>query len=251
MHVKKIFHISGWIVFILFAVCLSVWAVKVNSNAHSTTVPFPYTHTDHIDPETLTNEILHAIGYPNAVPIVTKADTFRVVLYNHPHQQELDMKWHSLTSNFTIRIPEKNLGLSYQLQILPSGELHILYRNEIKFDGLFNEIPHPTTGYALIDLFRAIRDFPAVSYRELTEYGGESADLYTIGLNEGLLLAENFSYNKYGPVENDEQRDGIPFLVSNMKWGKIRDASLEDDDPMRYYSYGGEGGTNVYYYPGS
>lgn len=255
---KRSTKTSVYAVMILFVICLCIWIMIINKNANAnpkqTSIPFSYNYADDIDPETLTNDIMQAIEYPDAVPIVTKLDRFRVVLHNHPTQQETDLGLHSLTSSFTIRVPKRDdvQILSYEFQATPNGELVITYRKEITYEGRPNEQPHPTSGFTLNELFSAVRDFPVVSYRELTAYGNESADLYAIEFNEGgPLLGQDFSYNVLGTVQNDGNENKIPFLISHMQWGEIRDDSLAYDDPHRYYSFGGEGRANLYYYPES
>jgi len=201
---------------------------------------FPYKQANEIDPQLITQSILQAIGYPEAVPVVTKGNRFGVVLYNYPEQQEKDKRLHSLAASFTVRV--ENKLYSYQLQADRSGELFVT-----------NEVPHPNSGFALTDLFSAVRDFPAVSYRELALHGDESADLYGINLDESgpLLTGGNFNYNRYGFLQNEsgDRGIGIPFVMFHSNWGTVRDASLDIDDPHRYHGFGGEGKTNLYYYP--
>lgn len=247
---KKIIKTGACVVIILFVICLCVWMFFLNTNAYpkQTHISFSSIRSGDIDPEMLTDNIMKAIGYPKAAPIVTKEDIFFVVLYNKP-KLEADMKLHSLASSFRIRVPEKDdmRVLSYEIRVSQNENLVIIYRDEIN-DEQPNEYSHPQSGFNLTDVFSAIRDFPAESYRNLTKYGEESADLYSIRLNDDLLFGENFSYNINGSAQNDKIEDGIPFLISHMKWGKVRDDSLDDDDPQRYYSFGGEGRVNLYYF---
>ncbi|RJX41189.1 hypothetical protein D3P09_04145 [Paenibacillus pinisoli] len=240
-------------IMIILIVSLGVWFVwaKENGAPKQAKVPFPYKQTNEIDPQLITQSILQAIGYPEAVPVVTAGDRFGVVLYNYPEQQEKDKRLHSLTASFTVRV--ENKLYSYQLQADRSGELFVTYANEIKYVGLPNEVPHPNSGFALTDLFSAVRDFPAASYRKLALHGDESADLYGINLDESgpLLTGGNFNYNRYGFLQNEsgDRGIGIPFIMFHSNWGTVRDASLDIDDPHRYHGFGGEGKANLYYYP--
>lgn len=232
------------IMLILLGICIGA-AVILTTNSNHTSIPFPYTQANDIDPNTLTKEIMQAIGYPNATPILTEKDRFLVLLYSNSHQKEAQMGFHSLASTFRINIEEKNSTriLTYELQLSRNGNLDIIYSNEIQSDEQTLNI------FTLNELFSAIRDFPVTAYRELTEYGHRSADLYQIRLNDGPLLGENFSYNEHGPVQNDKNKNGIPFVITNMMWGKILDDSLDVDDPYRYQSIGGEDGINLIYHP--
>jgi len=243
---------SVFVVIFLFVIGLSILAVMINKNEHPkhTSIPFTYQRADDVDPEMLTKDIMQAIGYPNAVPYLTNEDRFFVVLYNQPKQQDTDKGLNRIASTFRIRLPNEQV-LSYEFRATQSEELMIVYRNEVKSERRPNEQFHPSSDTALADILGAIRDFPAESYREHTEYGNESADLYQIHFNDGLLSAEKFSYNMDGPVENNDHGNGIPFVISHMRWGKIRDESLDYNDHDRYYSFGGEGRANLFYYPRS
>lgn len=248
---KQLTKIGACVCIIVFVSCLCFWLFlsNTNTNAKQTHISFSPISSDNIDPELLTNNIMKAIGYPNAVPIVTKEDRFFVVLYNQP-KQDTDMKLHSLASTFRILVPKRDdmRLLSYEIRTSQNGDLVIVYRDEINEERP-NEHTHQSSGFNLKQVLSAIRDFPAVSYRKLTKYGNENADLYQIRLNDDLLTGENFSYNIDGSAQNDKIEDGIPFLISHMKWGEVRDDTLDDDDPHRYYSFGGEGRVNLYYFP--
>lgn len=228
-----------------------IWSASTDDYPRTTHISFPYIRAEDIEPEIITKDIMEAIGYPDIVPIVTKDDWFRVVLYNFPKQNDIDMKLHSLSSSLTVRVPDKDQVMTYELNLSQSGELEITYRNEI-YEGLPYGNTHPISGFSFNELLSAIRDFPAESYRERTEYGDEHADLYEITLNSGgSLLGESFVYNKNGhvQVDGDGKEYAIPFLIVHNNWGKVRDDSLNQDDPQRYFSFGGKGRTNAYYYP--
>lgn len=82
----------------------------------------------------------------------------------------------------------------------------------------------------------ALRDFPAVSYREQTEYGSEEANLYGIEFNfYDRLFAENFYYNNHGYLKNVDtvNHSNKVSFISHLNWGDIRNASLPYDDPHR------------------
>lgn len=222
----------------------------------SVIVPFPYSTAGEIDPETLTAEILQAIGHRDAVPVVTAEVDFSAVLYNRPGRQDKDLELLHLRGTFVIRVPQKEgmTKLVYQFGY-SEKEMSVLLRHqisdEILVDGRRIQHPHPNGGDALADLFTAVRDFPADQYRTLTDYGKENADLYSLQLGSHILSAESLSYGSGGAPRNDERQDGIPFLITNMEWGEVRDASRDVDDPHRYVSFGGENGVNVFYHPGN
>lgn len=251
----KTLQLSALAIMMIIAISLGVWFVWTEENEapKQAKVPFPYKQANDIDPELITQGIMQAIGYPEAVPVVTAGDRFGIVLYNYPGQQEKDKRLHSLAASFTVRV--ENKLYSYQLQAERSGELFITYAYEIKYEGLQNEVPHPNSGFELTDLFSAVRDFPAESYRELTQHGDESADLYGINLDESgpLLTGGNFNYSRHGFLQNEsgDRGMGIPFIMFHSNWGAVRDATLDIDDPHRYHGFGGEGKTNLYYYPES
>lgn len=98
-------------------------------------------------------------------------------------------------------------------------------------------------------MFHAIRDFPIESYREFTKFGYEKTDLYGITFNDGLKNAEDFFYDKNGYVQKNENKNKIPFIIIHLKWGEIRDHTLNYNDPDRYNDFVGEGRTNLFYIP--
>ncbi|OBR68189.1 hypothetical protein A7K91_10230 [Paenibacillus oryzae] len=230
---------------------LVTWFVvsKGQENSRTVYIPFTYSQAKEIDPEGLTAAIMNAIGYPDAVPIVTVFDRFSVNVYSKPAEPEKDLGIGQVAFRFTLNVPGKNgdRQLAYEANNSIDNELAILYLGEIEYSGLPNEIRHPKSGYVLADLFSSIRDFPAKAYRELTQYGAEHADVYQISFNDRLRAAEELSYDTNGLVLL-ENIDGIPLLITNMQWGAVRDESLAVDDPKRYSSMGGQNGINLNYY---
>ncbi|WP_151733492.1 hypothetical protein [Paenibacillus tengchongensis] len=156
----------------------------------------------------------------------------------------------SLHSSFILHIPDHRNN-AYNLScefIVADGELVITSRKEALNGRRPDNEARPTHGYTLSHLLSALKDFPVDSYRERTEFGHEHADLYEIRLNsEALIVGEHFSYNSNGLIENDGE--GIPFVLSHLRWGEVKNASLPYHDPLRYYSYGGEGKANLFYRP--
>lgn len=251
MNEKKM--LIKWFVVILLPICIIISVVSFYMEEHTKQVeiPFPYINAENIEPDKVTEDIAKALGYPEVVPIVTKEDRFWGVFYNDLLQPGNQMKMHSLYSSFTMLVPEKNKVriLSYELKV-SSGELVITYRKEIKYGRRPNEKTYPNYGYTLSNLLSAMRDFPIDTYHELAEVGHENADLYEIRMNsEAPLEGESFSYNRKGYIENNE--GGIPFIISHLQWGGVKEDALNHNDPKRYSSFGGEGRTNLFYFPES
>jgi hypothetical protein len=230
---------------------LMTWFIvsNVQENSRIVYIPFTYSQAKEIEPEGLTSAIMNAIGYPDAVPIVTVFDRFFVNVYSKPAEPEKDLGLGELAFRFTLNVPGKNGDklLAFEVNNSRDNELAILYLGDIEYSGLPNEIRHPKSGYTLADLFSSIRDFPATAYRELTQYGAEHADVYQISFNDRLQVAEQLSYDRNGLVQL-ENNDGIPLLITNMQWGEVHDESLAIDDPKRYSSMGGQNGVNLNYY---
>ncbi|WP_150269854.1 hypothetical protein [Paenibacillus tepidiphilus] len=239
-----------WMILAGLTICIMSWGASVYRAEHAKQVriSFPYINVDNIDPDKVSEEIAKALGYPHLVPTVTKEGRFWGVLVSHPQQSD-DMKIQSLHSSFIVHVPDQNKEriLSCEFYI-SGGELVITYRKEMDNGRRRDEEPHLIHGYALSNLLSALKDFPVDSYRERTEFGYEHADLYEIRLNsEAPIAGEDFSYNRDGYIENDEE--GIPFILSHLQWGRVKNASLSYNDPLRYYSYGGEGKANLFYRP--
>lgn len=205
---------------------------------------FSYLRATEIDPEELTNDIMKAIGQPNAIPIVSMEDSFRVVLYNSP--KEMNLELHSFTGRFKFLVPGIDTVQDYQFQYHTQSQEYVIInvtgaRDQLSID--------QATSFRLVDLFSAIRDFPIESYREFTKFGNEKTDLYGITLNDSLKNADDFFYDKNGYVQENENKNKIkiPFLITHLNWGEILDDTLNYNDPHRYYSFGGEGRANLFY----
>lgn len=245
--------------FIFVSISLCIWIVTIHSKEKTQQfqIPFSYIHAGELDPEALTADIMNAIGYPDAIPFVTKEDRFSATLYNRPNMQN-DLEFKTITSRFKVRVPstDKLQIMSYEFQLpLQKDHLIIIESNETTFNNSSLEqpvSPVPNDAFSLNELLSAVRDFPADSYREHTQYGDEDADLYDIRYDGGgALIAESFFFNKHGYLDTTEKGEGdeILLLMSHLSWGEIRDESLPYDDPLRYYNFGGEGRANLLYIP--
>lgn len=178
-------------VLLLMITGLATWFIvsKIKENSRIVFIPFTYSQAKQIEPESLTDAIMNAIGYPDAVPFVTVLDRFSINVYSKPTVPEKDLGIGEVAFRFTLNVPGKNgeRQLAFEAQNSRDNELFILYLGEIRYKGLPNEIRHPQSGYTLTELFSSIRDFPATAYRELTQYGAEHADVYHIRFNDSLL----------------------------------------------------------------
>jgi len=237
-NIKKITVII--ILFIIITSLTSIYIGSKNSKVQSkhSYLASSYLRAGEIDPEKLTNDIMKAIGHPNAIPIVSREDSFRVVLYNSPKEMSLEL--HSFTGRFRFLVPGIDTVQDYQFQYHTQSQEYVIIdvtgaRDQLSID--------QATSFRLVDLFSAIRDFPIESYREFTKYGNEKTDLYGITLNDSLSNADDFFYDKNGYIQKNE----IPLLITHLKWEEIRDDTLNDNDPHRYDGFGGEGRTNLFY----
>lgn len=239
-----------WIAGIAVLACLSLWLMlhQKNPNPKQVIIPFSHGPLGEIDAKRLTQEIGDAIGYPDARPILTQENWFWAVLFNDPEKPDKELGLHSLSASFILRVPgsKQDRLLSYELQVSEKEEMVLTYRQEIKFAGNPNEKRSLGTGHHLADLFDAIRNFPAESYRKLTTHGQERADLYEIRLNRSNLLgADNFVYNKKGP---DQNRDGgIPFIMIHSRLGGWQDDPADANKRNGYMDFGGIGRANLLY----
>lgn len=228
---------------ITFLTSIYIWWSK-NSKEQSklSNLAFSYLRAADIDPQEMTNDIMKAIGQPNAIPIVSIEDSFRVVLYNSP--KEINLELHSFTGRFRFLVPGTDTVKDYQFKYHTQSKEYVVIdvtgsRGQLSID--------QATSFRLVDLFSAIRDFPIESYREFTKFGNEKTDLYGITFNDGLKNAEDFFYDKNGYVQKNENKNEIPFIIIHLKWGEIRDHTLNYNDPHRYNGFGGEGRTNLFY----
>ncbi|MCM3634212.1 hypothetical protein M3180_12800 [Paenibacillus camelliae] len=246
------------LIVLILAVGLYIWRVQIHSQAKPKPlqIPFSYNLAGDLNPEALTTDIMQAIGYPDAIPFVTSGDRFNVILYSRPQMQD-DVEFHIMTSSFRILVQtnDNTQMLSYEFQLSQQRDhLVLIDRQEtINVKSLIDR-PIPVGAFTLSELFSAIRDFPADSYREHSQYGDEDTDLYSIRFNDSLI-AESFFYSKHGYVKTVdtaitiERSNEIPFLISHLNWGDIRDESLHYDDPRRYYNASGIGRVNLLYIP--
>jgi len=240
---KKITVIIIFLI-ITFLTSLYIWSFIKDSKEQSkqSHLSFSYLRAGEIEPEELTNDIMKAIGHPNAIPIVSIEDSFRVVLYNSP--KEINLELHSFTGRFRFLVPGIDTVQDYQFQYHTQSQEYVIINVTGARDRLSID---QATSFRLVDLFSAIRDFPIESYREFTKYGNEKTDLYGITLNDSLKNADDFFYDKNGYVQKNENKNEIPFLITHLNWGEIRDDTLNYNDSHRYYGYGGEGRANLFY----
>ncbi|MDR1736530.1 MAG: hypothetical protein LBR85_06660 [Oscillospiraceae bacterium] len=241
---------------IILWICLPVLALAILSggvllghsiarNSQSEThfyIPFPRVKTAELDPEAIVAEMMQAIGYPNAVPMVTLENLgqFWTTVYAERDNPEYDMRLLRMAGEFLIRVSVEGQTRERHYEFRNFGvgeeEMLIIYKDRG---------PSIDMDYALTDILSAVRDFPADLYRE-TEVGRESVDVYNFEFGHLLANTAGFSYDSDGLAERHE--DSIPFTLIHAWWHDgIPD--YEPDSNVFHGSTGhrGEGRESLFY----